>query len=110
MLPQAPSFREVHVRPQEPSAAGGANQPVPPPLTVRKLQPLTAGPVEGDEPSAVLSRVEADLANGDFPAALAEWQFLPAESRQAAAGWAGKLEKRVAADKALRGITAMATK
>ncbi|MCA9267625.1 MAG: hypothetical protein KDA41_04110, partial [Planctomycetales bacterium] len=69
-----------------------------------------AGPVEGDEPSAVLSRVEADLANGDFPAALAEWQFLPAESRQAAAGWAGKLEKRVAADKALRGITAMATK
>lgn len=64
-----------------------------------------AGPVEGAEPRAVLSRVEADLANGDFDAALAEWQELPAEARNAAANWVDKLERRVAADKALRAIT-----
>ncbi|MCB1461116.1 MAG: hypothetical protein KDJ90_01510 [Nitratireductor sp.] len=63
-----------------------------------------AGPVEGDAPRAVLSRVEANLANGDFPAALAEWQFLPAEARQAASDWSGRLATRVAADKVLRDI------
>ncbi len=68
-----------------------------------------AGPVEGAEPRAVLSRVEADLANGDFGAALAEWQELPAEARNAAADWADKLERRVAADKALRAITVAGT-
>ncbi|MCG6856604.1 MAG: hypothetical protein LJE67_00900 [Salaquimonas sp.] len=65
-----------------------------------------AGPVEGDTPRAILSRVEADLGDGALAKALAEWQSLPEQARQAASGWGGKLENRVAADQALHEVTA----
>jgi hypothetical protein len=65
-----------------------------------------AGPVEGDTPQAIVSRIEADLDSGTLEAALAEWQALPEAARAASQDWADRLKARIAADKALDQVLA----
>jgi hypothetical protein len=55
------------------------------------------GPIAGDEPVAVLSRIEAALGGDDVAGALAEWEKLPEAARQATAGWRDKAATRVEA-------------
>ncbi|MDQ0325537.1 hypothetical protein J2R99_001386 [Rhodopseudomonas julia] len=57
-----------------------------------------AGPRQGDEPDAIVSRIEADLAAGRLDEAYAEWQSLPEDVRQPSADWAEKLKARADAD------------
>jgi hypothetical protein len=52
---------------------------------------------QGDDPSAVLARVEVDAANADVAAALADLARLPEKVRAVAAGWIEKAKARQAA-------------
>lgn len=65
-----------------------------------------AGPVEGDSPQAIVSRIEAGLAKGAPADALAEWQSLPEAARAASRQWGHALERRVAADRAMQELLA----
>ncbi|PWK61417.1 COG4223 family protein [Roseicyclus mahoneyensis] len=51
-------------------------------------------PREGDDPDAVLSRVEAGVRSGDLRAALAELAALPESARSELAAWAVDVEAR----------------
>jgi hypothetical protein len=58
----------------------------------------------GDDPEAIVSRIEAESRRGDIAAALAAFDKLPAASRQAAGDWPVKARARQAADAALQSI------
>jgi len=60
-----------------------------------------SGPVDGDDPGAVATRIAAALATGDLPAALALWQGLPEAARAASADFGADLGRRVAVEAAL---------
>ena len=60
-----------------------------------------AGPVEGDSPDAILSRMQAAVTEGDFAAALAEQRGLPEAALAASADWAAEVEARLAVEAAL---------
>jgi hypothetical protein len=57
-----------------------------------------AGPVAGDDPPAVVSRMTAAVNKGDLAAALKERQSLPEGGQVASAAWAKDAEARVALD------------
>ena len=63
-----------------------------------------AGASPGNDPDAVVSRIDAALGAGDLKAALSDWTALPDASKAASAAWAGKLKARVLADSAARAI------
>lgn len=63
-----------------------------------------AGPVEGTDPPAILSRMDAALEAGDLPAALAERQGLPEAGLAASADWAADAADRIALDGALAAL------
>jgi len=65
-----------------------------------------AGPVEGSDPAAIVSRIEAQLSTGSLGPALAEWQALPPAGKSVSQEWATRLEVRIAADKALGDLLA----
>ena len=54
----------------------------------------SSGPQPGDRPVAILSRVTANLKDGNLLRAAEEWQGLPEEVRQRGASWSEKLDKR----------------
>jgi hypothetical protein len=54
-------------------------------------------PQEGDDPDAVLSRIEAALRAADLPAALTLIAALPAPAQAEMADWVGQAQSRVAA-------------
>jgi hypothetical protein len=58
-----------------------------------------AGPVAGNDPPAIVSRMKDDVSKGDFAGALAERDALPAAGRDASAAWAAKAADRVALDR-----------
>ena len=58
----------------------------------------TTGPVAGDDPTAIVSRMRADVEGGDFAAALKEMDALPDAGKQAAADWAVRARDRAAVD------------
>jgi hypothetical protein len=60
----------------------------------------------GNEPSAVMARIEADAAHADIAAALTDIAALPEAAKPLAAGWAGKANARQAAIAASRQIAA----
>jgi hypothetical protein len=66
---------------------------------VRKLNET-----QGDDPQAIVSRIEADSRRGDAAGALAAFNQLPETARQAAGDWAVKAHARLAADAALQSI------
>lgn len=60
-----------------------------------RIRPITAPP--GDEPSAVLARLEIDTAKSDIAAALADFGKLDEATRAPAQGWIQKAQARQAA-------------
>jgi hypothetical protein len=58
----------------------------------------------GDDPLALVARIEADSRRGDLSDALAAFAKLPEPSRRAAAAWASAVEARQAAATALQSI------
>ena len=68
------------------------------------IRPVDAPP--GDDPSAVLARLEADAARDDINAALADLAKLPEKSRAPAQGWIEKAKSRQTALAAARQFAA----
>ncbi|MGB7254778.1 MAG: mitofilin family membrane protein [Xanthobacteraceae bacterium] len=62
----------------------------------------------GNEPSAVIARIEADAEHADIAAALTDIAALPATAKPLAADWVGKAKAREAAIAASRQIAAAA--
>jgi hypothetical protein len=69
-----------------------------------KVEP--AGPLPGDSPEAILSRVKAGLSSKDPAAAFNAWQILPEAQKTAGASFGEMLARRVEADKALAEVLA----
>ncbi|GGD15516.1 mitofilin family membrane protein [Aquisalinus flavus] len=63
------------------------------------------GPQSGDSPSAIISRAEASLENGDLDAALRELSALDGEPADAMAPWIEEARARVEADQTLDALT-----
>ena len=63
------------------------------------------GPIEGDTPVAILSRIAAALAAGDLPTALAERLTLPDAAQAVSADWAAQAEQRLALEAGLDRLT-----
>lgn len=73
-------------------------------MTLVTVKP--AGPVEGDNPAAIASRIDAALGAGEFAKALKEWETLPQQSKDVSQDWQIKLKNRIEADKLLDQIVA----
>ncbi len=56
------------------------------------------GPVQGNDPAAVVSRMQAAVAAGDLATALSERDSLPAAGQDACADWAAAAKSRVTVD------------
>ena len=65
-------------------------------------------PREGNDPDAILSRAEAQLAKGDIPATLAELGALPDPAKEVLAPWVADAERREKAIAALASLSAAA--
>ncbi len=68
-----------------------------------------AGPMEGDHRAAVVSRIEAALAEGDVDAAYQEWQGLDQQARAAAADFGEALATRRAGEGELAALSSHVT-
>ena len=66
-------------------------------LSVVTVRPT--GEVEGDYPKAIIARMEARLTEGDFEAALAEWEKLPETARSVSDDYAADIRSRLEADR-----------
>jgi hypothetical protein len=73
-----------------------------------RIRPVDAPP--GDDPSAVLSRIEIDVAKSDVAAVLADLGKLPNAIRAPAQGWISKAQAREAALKVARRYAADAAR
>ncbi|MGI9402827.1 MAG: COG4223 family protein [Rhizobiaceae bacterium] len=71
-------------------------------MTLVTVKP--AGPVAGDNPSAIASRIDAALVAGQFADAMKEWESLPQASKDVSQDWQMKLASRIEADKLLEQI------
>lgn len=57
----------------------------------------SSGPREGDDPLAILSRVEASVKVGNLASAKSEWEKLPADVSEKGASWLANLNTRIEA-------------
>lgn len=57
----------------------------------------SSGPQEGNSAIAILSRVKANLETGDLTGVVAEWEKLPAETKQSGEAWFAKVNRRIEA-------------
>ncbi len=73
-----------------------------------RISPVDAPP--GNDPSAVLARIEIGIAHSDIPGLLAELGRLPENVRAPAEGWIKKANARQAAAQAARQIAADASR
>lgn len=69
-------------------------------FSVRRVTPQS-----GDNPSAIISRAEASLEEGDLEASLRELDALEGEAREAMDGWIEEARARVAADRLLDNVS-----
>lgn len=69
-----------------------------------RIRPIEETP--GDDPAAIISRVEFKAVRGDLAGALAEFSSLPANVRAPAQGWIDKAQARIAALAASRAFAA----
>ena len=74
----------------------------------RLVRVRPVGEVAGDDPAAVIARVDADAARANIPGALAELQKLPPAVRAPAEGWIGKAQARAPAIDAAQKFAAAA--
>lgn len=63
-------------------------------------------PQEGDDPDAILSRIEAATAAGDLQKALEEAATLPEPAQTALAEWVTQVQHRIATEQAALGLAA----
>lgn len=70
-------------------------------VTVRAI-----GDGSGSDQPALVARIEAALNRGALADAAAAWDALPETARGVSSEWAGRLKARIAADAALRAISA----
>jgi len=68
-----------------------------------------AGPIEGDTPEAIVSRMRDAVEHGDFDKALAERDALPAVAKEASAAWAQAAADRAAIDRLVDKVATGAT-
>lgn len=61
-----------------------------------RIRPV--GPVQGDSVGAVVSRIEAALADRHLTRALGEWETLPDSARAASQDWADEVRARIEAE------------
>jgi hypothetical protein len=64
-------------------------------------------PIAGSDPPAIVSRMDAAVAKGDFATALREREALPAAGKAASADWSMKVAARIAAETLLADPTAV---
>ncbi|MDJ0612594.1 MAG: hypothetical protein QNJ29_02895 [Rhizobiaceae bacterium] len=57
----------------------------------------SSGPQQGDSEVAILSRVKANLENGNLTGVISEWDTLPATTKQAGQAWLEKVQLRIEA-------------
>lgn len=74
----------------------------------RQTNTRSLSPRDGDDVDAVLSRADAQLSNGDLPAALSELTSLPDEAIEAMEPWISQAKARLAALDALSELTSAA--
>ena len=70
----------------------------------RQLGARSVAPREGDDPHAVLSRLEAAVREGRLDAALAEAEALPSEAQAAMQDWIDAAQARVDAQSATEAL------
>jgi hypothetical protein len=69
-----------------------------------RIRPLEEAP--GDDPAAVIARIEVKASRADIAGALAEFAQLPADARAPAQAWIGRAQARAAAIEASRRFAA----
>ncbi|MBB4954850.1 hypothetical protein H4S14_002743 [Agrobacterium vitis] len=65
-------------------------------MSVIKVRPV--GNVAGDDPSAIVARIEDKIRNGDLRGAAAEWESLPEVGRTVSEGFKKALDGRIAVE------------
>lgn len=60
-----------------------------------------SGPMDGNSPEAVVSRIEGRLDKADLEGALEQWNALPEAAKTHSRRWASALEERLTADRAM---------
>ena len=71
---------------------------------VVRVRPASETP--GDDPAALVGRIDAALGRGAVGEALAAWNRLPEPAKAASRGFAEAARKRVAAEEAVKALTA----
>jgi hypothetical protein len=66
------------------------------------------GEATGNDPAALVARIEGALGHGDVAAAISAWDQLPAPAKSVTGDWASDARARVAADAAAQAILAAA--
>ena len=74
------------------------------------VQVRPVGDVQGEGAPAAIARMEVAVEEGDYAAALAEYEALPAPIKEAGSAYAGKLRARLAADELMDKVLAAALK
>lgn len=72
------------------------------------VQVRRVGAVQGDDPAALVSQIDAALASGDVQGALATWSRLPQAGQDRSRDWAAAARSRVEAGDAAQGIVSRA--
>ena len=71
----------------------------------RVVRVRPAGEAPGDDPAALIGRIDAALSRGAIGEGLAAWNRLPEPARAASRGFAEAARKRVAAEEAVKALT-----
>jgi len=71
----------------------------------RVVRVRPAGEAPGDDPGALIARIDAGLGRGAIGEALVAWNRLPEPAKAASRGFADAARKRVAAEEALKALT-----
>lgn len=74
------------------------------------VQVRPVGDVQGEGAPAAIARMEVAVEKGDYAAALAEYEGLPAAAKEAGSAYAEKLRARLAADELMDKVLAAALK
>ena len=81
--------------PIAPAAGGALNRFLASAASIVEVKKV--GAVAGEDPNALVSQVDAALAQGDVPGALAAWDKLSAAGKAASQGWADAARSRIEA-------------
>jgi hypothetical protein len=63
-----------------------------------------AGPVEGNDTAAILSRIEAGLKSGDMAEAVSQWETLPVAAKEISKEWIAAVRGRIEAENLVKTV------